>query len=352
MKLIHIADVHLGARPDASFPWAEKRQAAIRNTFLSAVSDAQRHQADLLLISGDLFHRPPLLKELKEVDSIFSALTHTKVVLIAGNHDFLRENSPLSHYEWKSSVTFLKGESMETVFFPELQTTVYGLSYHSREISAALYDGIHPNKTPGLHILLAHGGDASHIPFDEKRLAQAGFDYVALGHIHIPKIGPGPLGNPGSPEPLDKTETGPHGYLKIRLSQGQREVRFVPAAQFFYDSLSITVTPETTQFLLEKQIQKLLCEKSGACPSPIFLLTVKGKRNADLFFDKASILSLGAIAEVTDETVPDYDLTQLYAEHRHDMLGMYIQNLQAETDAVSRKALYLGIQALLDTSAQ
>ena len=56
----------------------------------------EREQTDLLLIAGDLFHRQPLKKELKEVDYYFSRLSRTKVVLIAGNHDFFKEGFLLS----------------------------------------------------------------------------------------------------------------------------------------------------------------------------------------------------------------------------------------------------------------
>ena len=279
---------------------------------------------------------------------MFSSLSHTRVVLIAGNHDFLHPDSPMERYSWNSRVTFLKGSELEAVYFPELSATVYGFSYHSREITEPLYDDIHPRQTPGRHILLAHGGDASHIPYDEKRLSQAGFDYVALGHIHIPKIGPGPLGNPGSLEPLNKTETGPHGYLEVTLSENEKDIRFFPSACFSYESLSISVTPETTQFLLEQQIIKAL-ENTPAPVSPIFLLTLEGRRNSELVFDTGALLSLGPIAEVLDKTVPDYDLKQLYANHHQDMLGMYIRALMPKTDPVSQKALYIGLQALLDT---
>ena len=45
---------------------------------------------DLLLVAGDLFHRQPLLRELKEVDGLFASLDRTQVVLVAGNHDYMR----------------------------------------------------------------------------------------------------------------------------------------------------------------------------------------------------------------------------------------------------------------------
>ena len=59
-----------------------------------------------------------------------------------------------------------------------------------------------------VHVLLAHGGDAGHIPIDYEHLKWSGFDYIALGHIHKPQIIYEDLmAYPGSLEPLDATET-------------------------------------------------------------------------------------------------------------------------------------------------
>lgn len=98
MRLIHTADVHLGATPDANMPWSQERSLAIRSSFLRIISMAEKNQADLLLIAGDLFHRQPLLRELKELNYHFSTLSHTRVVIIAGNHDYICENSPYLNF--------------------------------------------------------------------------------------------------------------------------------------------------------------------------------------------------------------------------------------------------------------
>ena len=63
------------------------------NSLERLVKVCEEEQVDLLLIAGDLFHRQPLLRELKEVDYLFSQLTHTKIVFIAGNHDYLKPSS-------------------------------------------------------------------------------------------------------------------------------------------------------------------------------------------------------------------------------------------------------------------
>ena len=74
MKFIHIADVHLGATPDSSMPWGEARQKELWGSFKSIIKICNEEKIDLLLIAGDLFHKQPLLRELKEVNYYFSTL--------------------------------------------------------------------------------------------------------------------------------------------------------------------------------------------------------------------------------------------------------------------------------------
>ena len=68
IKFIHTADTHWGMTPAGVKPWGKKREQAIRLTFQGIIEDARDFRADLLLISGDLFHRQPLARDLKEVN--------------------------------------------------------------------------------------------------------------------------------------------------------------------------------------------------------------------------------------------------------------------------------------------
>ncbi len=87
MKFIHIADVHLGAKPDKGKPWAKSREEHSWQAFIDVVTKVKEENADLLLIAGNLYHRQPLLKELKEVNLQFARIPHTQVVMIAGRPD-------------------------------------------------------------------------------------------------------------------------------------------------------------------------------------------------------------------------------------------------------------------------
>ena len=84
MKFIHTADVHLGVKPDAGRAYTKNRPEEIWKSFEKLIRLCEREKTDLLVIAGDLFHRQPLLREMKEVNALFARLTHTKVVLVAG----------------------------------------------------------------------------------------------------------------------------------------------------------------------------------------------------------------------------------------------------------------------------
>ncbi len=188
MKIIHTADVHLGAEPDLGYPWSRQRKDAVWNTWKALIERAREEKAGLLLVSGDLFHRQPLVRELKEINYLFSTIPDTTVVLTAGNHDYIRKDSYYPEFPWNKNVIGLWGRECQRVSVPGKNLCVYGCSYHSREVPENLYADVRPEGREALHILLAHGGDEKHSPLNLTGLASAGFDYVALGHIHRPQI--------------------------------------------------------------------------------------------------------------------------------------------------------------------
>lgn len=152
------------------------------------VDACNKERTDLLLIAGDLFHRQPLLRELKEVNSLFATLKHTQVVLVAGNHDYLKKDSYYRTFRWARNVQMILSEDISCVEFPQLSLAVYGCSYHSREIKEAKYDNAFAGNKQRYEILIAHGGDEKHIPIQRNKIKALGYDYVALGHIHKPQV--------------------------------------------------------------------------------------------------------------------------------------------------------------------
>ena len=161
--------MHLGAKPDAGNAYSQNREQELWDSFRDIITICNQKKTDLLLIAGDLFHRQPLLRELKEMNSILEMLEHTEVVMIAGNHDYIKKNSYYRTFSWAPHVHMICSQEIDCVELDRIQTAVYGCSYHSREIHDPVYDHAVPEGRQKYEILLAHGGDEKHIPI--KRMA-------------------------------------------------------------------------------------------------------------------------------------------------------------------------------------
>ena len=250
MKFIHTGDVHWGMTPDADKPWGSERAQAIKDPFKKIIAQAGKMQADCLFISGDLFHRQPLVRDLKEVNYLFTTIPNVKVILIAGNHDRIRENSALLSFSWSPNVTFFMDPDLNSVYFEDINTEIYGFSYHTREIKKPLLEDMQVSVNNHIQILMAHGGDTAHLPINFNSLELSPFSYIALGHIHKAQvIAEDKMAYCGSPEPLDLTETGTHGYFEGEIHPVTRRLTrldFIPAASLRCIPLAVTVTTETT----------------------------------------------------------------------------------------------------------
>jgi len=349
MRFLHTGDIHIGVCPEGGMPWANERAQAIRDSLLRIVNLANAEKVELLLIAGDLFDRRPLVRELKEVAYVFSKFNGNHIVLIAGNHDHLDIKSTYQNYDLGDKVSFLTSEILESVEFEELNTVVHGLSFHSREVKEPLLSGVTAPEDGKYHILLAHGGAMPYLPFSLKELSGAGFNYVALGHIHKPQIFKGTnMAYCGSPEPLDKTDLGPRGCILGDITERGTSLMWRPLAKTIYREVQITSTTEMTQAELEDAVM-------GACkqyPADLLIINIVGERDGELEINTESILRLGRICAVNNLTHPHYDLKALKAAHTNDLIYHYIVEFEGCDDPVSQKALYYGLRALLENQGE
>ncbi|MCD7766787.1 MAG: DNA repair exonuclease [Lachnospiraceae bacterium] len=346
MRFMHIADVHLGAAPDHGYVWSKDRGRELWESFRQCIADANAKRVDLLLIAGDLFHRQPEERELKEVNYLFSTLEKTVVVLIAGNHDYLAPGSPYLNYPWNENVVCLFSPECERVRLPDLKTEIYGFSYYQQEITAGLYDEIAAEKSDYFKILLAHGGDAQHIPISRERLSESGFDYIALGHIHRPQVFVRNLAMyAGALEPIDCNDIGPHGYIIGEMQRKKVKLSFVEKAQRQYRKESVTVTEEDTVFSVREKIARLVREKGS---QDTYRITLTGERHPQFRPDIREYLKCGRILDIEDQTVPAFHLEELKRQYHDQLIGDFIESFgNGPGNLTEKKALAYGLEALL-----
>lgn len=305
-------------------------------------------EVDLLLIAGDLFHRQPLMRELKEVNFLFSKLTKTKVVFIVGNHDYLKPDSYYHTFTWGENVFPLLNGHMGCVEFPELDTNIYGLSYHQKEITENLYERMMAPKKAKYEFLLAHGGDEKHIPFKKDEMLALGYDYIALGHIHKPQtLVENKMIYAGALEPTDKNDLGPHGYVKGTITEEGVKAEFIPSAKRENIHLNLKVNENVTNGSLKEMIRETIQEYGL---ENIYKFVLTGFRDVDMVFELESIMNFGNIIEIVDETKPALDFDKLLSKNQGNLLGRFIESfIDAEEGSVERQALYEGVQALMET---
>lgn len=344
MKFIHIADVHLGAEPSCG-KYTEGRKQEIWDTFKGIIGICNEEETEALFIAGDLFHRQPLLRELKEVNYLFSTLKKTKVFLIAGNHDYIKKESYYKTFNWNENVYPIFTEELSYVEVKELSLAVYGLSYFSKEITEELYNVV----APGLakyEVLLAHGGDNKHIPINYAKLNQSGFDYIAMGHIHKPGA---PLKNKavysGALEPVDINDVGPHGYVKGTLESDNVHIEFIPFAKRKYIHLQIDVDSEMTQQGVTDIIKESI-ENRGV--KNMYKIQLTGKRDPETEFDTYYMNPLGNIVEIQDMTTVAIDYEKIYFKNKDNVIGKYIESFKGcRTGSREYMAMEEGVNALL-----
>lgn len=349
MRFIHIADVHLGAVPDASFPWGQDRKKDIYKTFEEVVQICNVEFVDLLLIAGDLFHKPPVDKELKQLDRILSRLEMTRTIIMAGNHDYLSYLSPYEQFKFQSNTTLIRDSMMTCVSDIGLKTNIYGLSYFSQEKPEGVYDFVQIQEPDEINILLAHGGDEKHVPIDMNMLKSCGFDYVALGHIHRPHmVEENKIAYAGALEPVKRSDIGPHGYILGNIDEKKQvKLEFHPVAKASYEEIHVVVTDETTQLDIIKEIEDTIKKKGTKC---IYTIYIEGEQYEAVPYQLEEIEAQYRVLEIKDQRKLAHDMNQLYEENKDNLLGKFIAKLgEDSSNELNQKALEYGMKALLDS---
>ena len=270
---------------------------------------------------------------------------------MAGNHDYLKSTSYYRNYSWQGPVHMFLSQRPACMEFAEIGTCVYGLSYEQREITQPLYDAVRPQKRQPVEILLAHGGDEKHIPFRKNELVKQGYDYIALGHIHLPaELAKDQMYYAGSLEPTDKNDTGKHGYIKGEIKGGRTRIQFVPFAYREYVHMEVKTEKDMTGRELKEKIAHSIQERGV---QNIYKIILRGFRDPDTIYDPGRLDHYGNIVEILDETKPAYDYEKLKTLNTDNLLGQYIESLaDAKEGSIEAIALAEGIQAMLEAKGR
>lgn len=233
IKILHSADWHLGAPlllrdPEQA---ARLRQAQAELPRL-ITGICQREGCQLLLLSGDLFDgacgRDTVLSVIQALEEV-----RIPVFISPGNHDSVTSQSPWETELWPGNVHIFRQPEISSVAIPELNCRIYGAGYRQMDCPGLL-DSFQAQQEETYAIGVLHGDptqiSSPYCPITAPQVAQSGFSYLALGHIH--KTGAFRAGGtlcawPGCPMGRGYDEQGEKGVLLVTLGE-DAQYRFLP----------------------------------------------------------------------------------------------------------------------------
>ena len=238
LRLLHTADVHLGARHtdlgERASILRERQFAAFRATVDLAIAE----KVDLLLIAGDLFDsntqpRRSVERVAAELERLVNASVLT--VIIPGTHDVYDGASIYRSYDlpnmaraasdWVAVLT----PYIPEIVLPPLDAIVYGRVFDTKRSLRSPLAGLDARadtranwKIGMVHGALAIPGrtDGDAVVFTEEEIARTGLDYLALGHWHSAvegRAGTVSYAYSGAPEPVAVDQDGSGQALLVTL---------------------------------------------------------------------------------------------------------------------------------------
>ena len=263
-RFVHTADIHLDS-PLRSLALRNAELAelvgdASRQAFVAIVDLCLAERVDALVIAGDLYDGDQTSMKTARFLGTQMARLHQagiRVFKIRGNHDALSRIS--KQLVFPDTVTIFGGRAQSVMLTAGgLDVAFHGLSFANPKAPESLLSKYAPAHEGAVNIGIMHtslAGSPGHdvyAPCSVADLHAHGFDYWALGHIHVRTVHPGAstVVMPGMPQGRDINEAGEKSVTLVTLRDDRSieiEERLTSIAQFERVSVDLTGTVEWSE---------------------------------------------------------------------------------------------------------
>jgi len=241
--LLHLADVHLGARHADMGAAAVRQRERQLAAFKRAIDEGLTAGVDAALICGDLFDSNAQSR--RSVEGAVSELKRLtdqgiRVVIIPGTHDVYDSRSIYRAFDLARIAGLPPGSDLLTVLTPErpellmgeLDLIVYGRVYATKRAPRSPLEGFDVGTDDRAHwkVGMIHGSrqipgrvERDDVIFTDAEVAASGLDYLALGHWHSfssGRAGGTTWAYSGAPEPVAVDQDGAGNVCLVRLEDG------------------------------------------------------------------------------------------------------------------------------------
>ena len=357
MKFVQIGDLHL----DMPFVSLNRNQNLIKRRKLEqryalkkVIEYILDNKIELLFITGDLFEQKYVTEDtINYLIYTFKQIPQTKIYITPGNHDPLIKNSPYLLYEWPENVFIFGGE----VGLDNYQNVnIYGVGFDDYFVCSKDIGQIDIEKDK-VNILITHGtlNGASHKYNDIKIKDLEKFDFVALGHIHMPKVDTSNIIYSGSLASCGFDEPGEHGMIVgeikddltiynekgARINSGIVKYKFIKIDDTEFKELVLDISQFTST-------QELL-DNIKIDDQNIYEIKLVGERKFEIEEAVNSIKSIYQnVCKIKNETHKMYNYNEISKEDT--LKGNFVKKmLQKMNEDSNNKELYLdALEYVLD----
>lgn len=249
-RLLHLADVHLGARHRDLGDAAERQRDRQSAAFRRAIDVALERRVDVVLSCGDLFDsnsQPRRTVERAAAELRRLADAGIRSVLIPGTHDCYDPASIYRAFDLRAMAGLAPDSDLLTVLavapaptevvFPDLDLAVFGRVFATKRAPRSPLDGFDVAAGPPARwrVGMIHGAlripgrvETDDVIVDESEIAASGLDYLALGHWHSHQEGRSgevTWAFSGAPEPVAVDQDGAGSVLLVTLDDASGERR-------------------------------------------------------------------------------------------------------------------------------
>ena len=362
VRILHCADVHIGAECGFLGTKSRTRKAEVKKTFQRILELCKEEKTELLLIAGDLFDDVTISSEtLGEIRDGIAALENCKVVIAAGNHDPATPDSPymLENF-WPDNVVLFTSQP-ETYLLPELGVRLIGGGFTGTYCYQSMLRKLPVFDDNMINIGVMHGNPVSdnarsdYNAITQRMIQTSGLDYLALGHIHkrsdILKMGNTYYAYPGCPEGQGFDETGDKGVYIGTVEKGYCNLIYRSICKRRVTELTVDVTEAVTRHELVELLHDRMKEENGEdYKEHIYRLTLVGEPKDDICRNTEELLTEFEdiwYLKLKNKTRPRINPEELVQEN--SLRGIYVKQMTQMKGTVPEEqrelALRLGLRA-------
>lgn len=381
--LLHLADVHLGARHADMGTAAIKQRERQAAAFSRAIDAGLEAGVDVALVCGDLFDSNAQPR--RSVEAAVAELRRltdrgVRVVIIPGTHDVYDARSIYRAFDLRQLAGLPPGSDLLTVLTPEqpellladLDLIVYGRVFATKRAPRSPLAGfsVRDDGRAAWKVGMIHGSrqlpgvvDRDEVIFSDAEIAASGLDYLALGHWHSfssGRAGDTTWAYAGAPEPVAVDQDGAGNACLVRLADGAGgtssvSVERVEVGRTVFREERIDAAGVTSNAQLVQQLAEL------ADADLVLRVSIEGIAADTLEID-CDELERALAGSFLHVRVRDRSVTELVegADLPHDTVaGRFVQDLGERVAAAeaagdtaaaeqARQVLRLGRRLLLD----